>query len=109
LSEEKAGTRSERVYLVDLIPTTKRFASPEEFARILPKHLAWVSEQQAAGVIWATGPVVDEDSGENTGHGVFILRAASQKDAAEIIAQDPQVTAGFKRFDSRPWLMRIAL
>jgi uncharacterized protein YciI len=107
LSQENAGTRSERVYLVDLIPTAKRSESPDEFARILPEHLAWVAGQQAAGVICATGPIVDEGSGENTGHGVFILRAASQKQAAEIVEQDPQVMAGFKSFDSRPWLMRI--
>jgi uncharacterized protein YciI len=101
-------TSSERVYLVDLIPTSKRQECPDQFAQILPAHLAWVERQQRAGVIWATGPIVDEASGENTGHGVFIVRAGSQLEVADIVGHDPQVIADFKRFESRAWMMRIA-
>jgi uncharacterized protein YciI len=109
LTSEPPGIRSERVYLVELIPTSKRLESPGEFAEILPRHLAWVEEKQLDGVIWATGPVVDEVSGENTGAGVFILRARNLAEVSEIVGRDPQVVGGFKRFRARPWLMRVAL
>lgn len=108
LSTEHPRIRSERVYLVDLIPTSRRLDSPEEFAEILPEHLAWVEGQQLAGVIWATGPVVDEASGDNTGQGVFIIRARNLAEVSEIVRRDPQVMAGFKRFEARLWLMRVA-
>jgi uncharacterized protein YciI len=109
LSAEQSRIRSERVYLVELIPTSKRLESPDQFATILPDHLGWVEQQQLAGVILATGPVVDETSGENTGQGLFILRARNLAEVSEIVGQDPQVIGGFKRFEARPWLMRVAL
>ena len=107
MSEEQPGIHSERVYLVELTPTAKRLTQPDDFARILSAHLAWVGEQQAAGRIWATGPVVNEETNENTGEGIFIIRAAAAEAAAELVSEDPQVVGGFKTFRVRPWMLRM--
>jgi uncharacterized protein YciI len=98
--------RSERIYLVELVPTPARHERPDDFKRIVPSHLEWVSEQQGAGVLLATGPLVDEVTGENTGHGIFLVRQASMQATERWVAADPQVIEGFKTPSIRAWLMR---
>jgi uncharacterized protein YciI len=104
VKERIAG--SERIYLVELVPTSARHERPDEFKRIVPAHLDWVAEQQRVGVLLATGPLVDEITGANTGHGIFLVRLASMEAAERWVAADPQVIAGFKTPSIRTWLMR---
>jgi uncharacterized protein YciI len=104
----EAIARSERIYLVELVPTRARHERPDDFKRIVPAHLEWVAEQQRAGVLLATGPLVDETTGENTGHGIFLVRLASMRVAERWVAADPQVVEGFKTPSIRAWLMRSA-
>jgi uncharacterized protein YciI len=98
--------RSERIYLVELVPTPARHERPDDFKRIVPSHLDWVAEQQRAGVLLATGPLVNEVTGENTGHGIFLVRLASMRAAERWVTADPQVIEGFKTPSIRAWLMR---
>jgi uncharacterized protein YciI len=100
------SVRSERVYLVELVPTPARHERADEFQRIVPSHLDWVAEQQRAGVLLATGPLVDEHSHENTGHGIFLVRLSSAAEVARWVAADPQVIGGYKTPSIRTWLMR---
>lgn len=109
MADNQPNIRSERVYVVDMIPTAARFERADDFAQIVPEHLAWVAELQRAGVIRASGPLVDEASGDKTGYGLFLLRAGNAQEAAEIVEKDPQVITGFKRYELRPWLMRQTL
>ena len=101
--------RSERIYLVELVPTPARRERPDDYKRIVPSHLEWVAEQQRAGVLLATGPLVDEATDENTGHGIFLVRLASMREAERWVAADPQIIGGYKTPSIRAWLMRSTL
>jgi uncharacterized protein YciI len=98
----------ERVYLVELVPTLARHERADDFEQILPDHLQWVRSQQDCGVLLATGPLVDEASGQSTGHGIFIVRLPSETAVQQWVTADPQVIGGFKTPMIRPWLMRSA-
>ncbi|GAA0985726.1 hypothetical protein GCM10009555_061690 [Acrocarpospora macrocephala] len=101
--------RAERVYVVELRPTPARYEKSAEFERILPAHLDWVARRQHDGVLLATGPFVDEETGQNTGHGLFLFRLPTAAEVAAVVAEDPQVIGGFKEPEIRPWLMRTIL
>lgn len=94
-------------FVVEMVPTPARFDEPEAFADVLPAHLAWVEHLFDTGVVLASGPILDEQTGEKNGHGVLILRAESLADAVALVDGDPQVRGGFKRPTVRPWLARF--
>ncbi len=100
---------SERVYLVEMVPTPARHERADDFEAIIDDHLGWVADQQDAGLLLATGPLVDEHTGAKTGGGLFVVRAASAADAERWVAADPQVIGGFKTTRIRPWQMRTTM
>lgn len=98
--------RSERVYLVEMIPTPARHDRADDFDAIIDEHLAWVAAQQDKGLLVATGPLIDEQTGAKTGYGLFVVRMPTEVEAETWVAGDPQVIGGFKTTRIRPWLMR---
>ena len=100
---------SERVYLIEMVPTPARHERADDFEAIIDDHLAWVAAQQDAGLLLATGPLVDDQTGAKTGGGVFVVRATSAADAARWVAGDPQVIGGFKTTLIRAWMMRTTM
>ncbi|MCO5163680.1 MAG: YciI family protein [Mesorhizobium sp.] len=83
----------------------KPIAGIEVILKNVEQHLAYQRQLGTDGVIFAAGPVFDDEDGDWQGAGLNILRAASQEEAAKIAAQDPMYKAGARSFEVRPWIV----
>lgn len=75
---------------------------PMAFTTHLPPHLRWMIGLEEEGVLFASGPLL-EDDGTAQGDGMTILRAASREEAETIAAADPLVRAGLRTVVVRRW------
>jgi uncharacterized protein YciI len=66
------------------------------------EHFAYVSELEKRGVLFAAGPFVDE-AGASQGGGMFVVRAASAEEAAEIARREPYIRNGYRSFKLQAW------
>lgn len=69
----------------------------KEWTVSLEDHLNWMRQQHEAGSILFSGPSPDRTLG------IYVIRAASQEQAAEIAAGDPYTKGGCTTFDLYPW------
>lgn len=76
--------------------------SPEALADVLQAHLERMIELEEQGVLFASGPLLDDD-GAVRGDGMTIIRAAGRAEAEEIVASDPLVAAGLRTVELRRW------
>ena len=84
---------------------SKPVVSAEAMAETLPDHLEYQKKLEAAGVLFAAGPLADEEGAVWSMEGLIILNAESL-DAARVLAEnDPMHKAGKKVFTVRPWLL----
>ncbi len=80
-------------------------APPEKMQEILPRHLAYQKEVEAAGKLFLAGPVSDA-AGENmSGGGMIVYRASSIEEARKIAEDDPMHKEGGREFTVRAWLV----
>lgn len=71
----------------------------------LKEHLAFGTELHSRGLVVCGGPLLTP-GGENSGTGIYALRAASLADAMEIVSQDPMHTAEIRLPTVSPWLRK---
>jgi 3-hydroxyisobutyrate dehydrogenase len=69
---------------------------------VLREHLAWMARLEAAGSVFAAGPVVDDDSAI-LGDGVYIVRADSIAEAKKLLAGDPMHRSGHRTCEVFGW------
>ncbi len=79
--------------------------SPEDLRAVLPDHLAYQAEQEAAGKLAFAGPVSDESGEEMQGEGLIVYRAASLEEARQLAEADPMHSTGTRSFTLRRWLV----
>ncbi|MDV7141455.1 YciI family protein [Tropicimonas sp. TH_r6] len=105
-SEYKQEARERGALALELYVVRTRPAKPPEALReMLPTHLAYQAELEAAGKLAFAGPVSDE-SGENLlGEGMIIYRADSLDEARALAEADPMHKSGTRSFDLRRWLI----
>lgn len=74
---------------------------PDELAQLQEAHLANIRRLAEAGVLLVAGPFTDD------GHirGVYVFRADSVEEVADLIASDPSVQAGRLAFEIHPWMV----
>ena len=77
-------------------------ASPDDIAGLLPDHLKRMIELEQQGVLFASGPLLDDD-GSLTGDGVTIIRAGTRAEAEDVMRSDPLVSAGVRTVEVRRW------
>jgi uncharacterized protein YciI len=76
----------------------------DEMRAHLRDHLLYMIDLEARGLLFASGPLVDErDRGD--GSGLTILRADSLAKADELARQDPMVVAGVRAYEISRWLV----
>jgi uncharacterized protein YciI len=63
-------------------------ADPDEVNQIRPTHRVWLAEQLAAGLLLASGPMVDRPAA------LLIFRADSIEELNALLDQDPYEQAG---------------
>jgi uncharacterized protein len=81
---------------------SKGSATPEQIGALLPQHLEYMIGLEKAGVLFASGPLADNE-GKIRGDGLTIVRAPSAADARKIADQDPFVVNKLRSFELREW------
>ena len=81
---------------VELVPVDGKLPD------VLIKHLAFQHELEASGVMFAAGPLYNQDR-TWSGEGMVIIRATSFEQATRIAEADPIHAAGVRGYTIRPW------
>jgi uncharacterized protein YciI len=82
---------------------SKPVAPRSEHERTLPDHLEHQIRLEKAGVIFAAGPMFNEDGTE--GHGMIVIRAASFDAAKAIADSDPWFKTGVRSYTITRWMV----
>lgn len=68
-------------------------------------HLAYKARLETLGVMIASGPMIDTETGKPLSRGLWILRAPSLAAAAAVAGADPYVARGFRTVEVQRWRM----
>lgn len=98
---KERGSLAFELYVVESTPV----APPEELRAVLPDHLAYQKEQEAAGTLFLAGPLSDPTGEQMMGTGMIIYRASSLEEATAITKSDPMHAKGIRTFQIRKWLV----
>ncbi len=79
--------------------------SPEAVKAVLPDHLAYQAEQEAAGILALAGPLSDLSGDNMEGEGLIVYQAESLQAATEIARNDPMHSTKSREFTIRRWLL----
>ena len=71
----------------------------------LDPHVAYQTQLERDGVMFAAGPFASEDEQHWNGEGMFVYRAASLDEARRLADADPMHKAGARRYRVRTWLL----
>lgn len=71
----------------------------------LEAHLDFQVHLEREGVLFAAGPMWNDDEQSWEGDGMVVVRAASRSQAHEIAERDPMHISGARRFVVRPWMI----
>lgn len=95
------GVLAKRLYAVMTEPADGLAAVMEN----REEHLKYQGKIEQEGIMFAAGPLADDNEEYWTGEGLVIIRADSLEHAREIAAADPMHASGARKFRVRPWLM----
>ncbi|MGH7095352.1 MAG: YciI family protein [Stellaceae bacterium] len=86
-----------QLYVIHTVPAAPR----ERIIELLPQHLEHQVRLEKSGVMFAAGPMVDEDG--NPAGGMIVVRAASFAEAREIADSDPLHRAQLRSYTIQRW------
>lgn len=95
------GALAFELYVVETTPC----APSEELQAVLPEHLQYQKEMEAAGKLFLAGPLSDLTGEEMQGAGLIVYRAGSMDDARAIADGDPMHARGKRTYSIRKWLV----
>jgi uncharacterized protein len=98
---DEAGLLGLRLYVISSKPVNGLCPILEQ----LDRHLDYQAQLERSGVMFAAGPLANEDSTEWLGEGLFMYRAESMDEAHNIAAADPMHSSGVRSFTVREWLI----
>ena len=98
---KERGALALELYVVQSRPTDDGPPVPE----VLPDHLAYQREMEAAGKLAFAGPLSDESGELMEGEGLIIYRAGSLEEARNMAEDDPMHKTGTRSFTIRRWLV----
>jgi putative dehydrogenase len=79
-------------------------SSPPPPIDVIHEHLKWAQGLERQGVLFAAGPFVD-DEGAILGDGLFVVRADSEAEVADLLADDPIHVGNFRRCTVHGWAL----
>jgi hypothetical protein len=85
------------LYVVHTTPAAPR----EQIAALLPAHLEHQVRLEKSGIMFAAGPLANEDG--TPGGGLIVIRAESFAAARAIADSDPLHRAGLRTYTLRRW------
>ncbi len=95
------GALAFELFVVETTPC----ADPQQLQAVLPKHLAYQREMEAAGSLFLAGPLSDATGDQMQGSGLIIYRAKSMEDAHTLAKNDPMHAEGVRTYTLRKWLI----
>lgn len=98
---KERGSLALELYVVTSTPA----GSPDAVKDNLKAHLAYQSEQEAAGVLAFAGPLSDLSGDQMEGMGMIVYRADSLEAAEAIASADPMHKSGARTYTIRRWLI----
>jgi uncharacterized protein YciI len=98
---EEHGLLAMQLFLVQSIPTGGLGPVMDN----LDPHVGYQVQLEQDGIMFAAGPLADDEVSEWKGEGMFIYRASSREEAIKLAEQDPMHISGARRFTVRSWLM----
>lgn len=98
---ESHGLLGMRLYMISSKPTNGLRPILEN----LEEHIDWQKDLERREIMFAAGPVPNDDRTEWLGEGVFVYRADSFEAANEIAASDPMHRSGARTFSVREWIL----
>ena len=87
---------------LDLFVGLYQTEHPDRLQTTFARHLAWATEQEAAGRIFLTGPLAPPDE-EKGASGLTVFRVGSLDEADALARTDPFVTEGVNSVQVLPW------
>jgi uncharacterized protein YciI len=81
---------------------SKPLVAPDQLKPLLAAHLEYMIGLEKRGLLFASGPLVDENSAP-TGHGLTILRVKDAAQAREIAEAEPFFARGLRSFELKEW------
>ena len=104
--EYKTSARERGALALELfVVESTAVAPPDEMRAVLPRHLAYQQEMEAAGTLFLAGPLSDVTGETMPGTGLIVYRAASLEDARAIADRDPMHAEGKRTYTLRKWLV----
>jgi len=98
---KRAGYLAKQLYVIFTTPTN----GIKPVMDNLDAHLAFQTELEKDGMMFAAGPNWTDDEKSWQGDGMVVVRAKSLAEAREIAARDPMHKNGARKFTVRPWLV----
>ena len=95
------GALAFELFVVESTPA----AEPEKLKEVLPRHLAYQGEMEAAGKLFLAGPMSDDSGEQMMGAGLIIYRAETMDEARDLASNDPMHAEGCRTFTLRKWLV----
>jgi uncharacterized protein YciI len=102
--QDRIGALTQRMLKKKLyvVLSTPIEGGQEKLVAHLPAHLEYMIANEKQGIVFASGPLSEQDGGQK-GRGLTVLRAASRAEAESIAARDPFVVNGIRTFEVREW------
>ena len=94
------GLLAKKLYVI--ISTT---ADDALFKEHFAEHLAYQKKLEADGVLFAAGPLADDEEDGMGGESLIIYRAENLGQARQYAENDPMHKSGAKTLRVRPWLV----
>lgn len=105
-NEYKAIAKSRGALAMELFVVESTLAvSADQMMEILPEHLDYQKQMEAAGKLFLAGPLSDATGELMQGTGMIIYRTETIEDAKSIADNDPMHAKGIKTYRIRKWLV----
>ena len=85
-----------------LFVAVRKFKTQDGVTSILLDHLNWVIELEEKGIVFAAGPILDEDQKPTVG-GMLIIRAENLSEARRSVFEDPFAKADLIDIEVFEW------
>lgn len=99
IAELTRGLLRKELYMYITVPA----APASEIQKLLPEHLQYQVRLEKEGVMFAAGPLTNED-GTPAG-GMVVVRASSFVEARAIADADPMHKSGARTYTLRRWMV----
>ena len=99
--EASAAMLQKQLYAVFTTPTGDLGPVLEN----MEKHLEFQVGLEREGIMFAAGPLWNDEETEWHGDGMVIIRAQSREEAIRIAERDPMHQSGARSFTVRPWMI----